>query len=355
MAERPKGCAGSTPAIPIMFEQLIIHNFQKWKHYILDFDELLTVLVGNTDAGKSTIVRALRWVCLNKPPRKGKFINWDADTAEVELKVSGHSIIRRQGPKENCYILDDKKFVAIGAGNVPPEIEEILNVDTDNFHKQLDSHFWFSDTAGDVGKKLNSIVNLSVIDRSMTKIASMLKKARGVEDLTQTRLDQARRRKEELQWIVQFDEQLSTLEAKQLQTTQISKKATRLRAMAGKGQMLAKHVTTCQNASQTLQSLCEKVVQVVALQGKIDVLQKLVQKCKKLSKIKQPPDISRVVELKTNIDDLEYTVKSLNILVNKANQIKWNLNQTKQILETSQKDIEETFGKTCQTCFQPLT
>lgn len=337
-----------------MFERLIVRDFQKHISYTLDFDPYLTVLVGPSDIGKSTIVRALLWVSLNEAPRKGRFIHWDADEAEVELHTEEHTIIRTYGDKENSYHLEDAKFVALGRGNVPPEIAQILNVSKDNFHKQLNPHFWFSNTPGDVGKKLNSIVNLSIIDKTMSKVSSKLKRAKGIEDLTKTRLDQANRKKEELSWIVSFDERLQTLEVKQEQVKEVAKKVVRLAATVGRCQALANRTEVAHRAFLALQNISQTAAKLVVTQTKFDKLQKLLASCVKLANIESPPKIDKVEIMFSSLSLIKSKIRKIQDYTCQISNLKEKLSKGKLMLEDGVKDIELMFGKTCSQCQQPL-
>ncbi len=193
-----------------MFERLVIHNFQIHKKLTVDFDPYLTTIVGASDQGKSSVLRALRLVCCNLPAGTS-FITHGEDQTRIVLKVDGRKITRTRSKTVNEYSLDGKVFKAFGQ-SVPDEIEQLLNLSDINWQRQHDAPFWFSLSAGQVSKELNSIINLGSIDDAMNHVASELRKARSSEDVTRQRLTEAEKRRDELEWTGTLNERLTALE-----------------------------------------------------------------------------------------------------------------------------------------------
>ena len=124
-----------------MIKRLRIKNFQKHKSIDIEFDEHVTSIVGPSDTGKSALIRALKWVCSNKP-NGNDFIRQGSKKCSVRVEVNGHKITRSRGA-ENTYHLDKEVFHAFG-NNVPKEIEHVLRMDEINFQGQHDSPFWLN-------------------------------------------------------------------------------------------------------------------------------------------------------------------------------------------------------------------
>lgn len=160
------------------FVQLILKNFQAHEHLIVDFGQT-TCVRGQTDVGKSAVLRALRWVCLNDIGGE-EFITHGKRQCLVCLKVKIknelHIIWRIRGGGENVYKLDGQEFKAFG-NSVPEPIARLLNVSGINFQSQHDSPYWFTESAGEVSRRLNSIVDLSVIDTALSYAASEVRTA----------------------------------------------------------------------------------------------------------------------------------------------------------------------------------
>ena len=50
--------------------RLSLTNFQKHERLALDLDPRLTSIAGDSDRGKSAVLRALAWLCLNSFPTR---------------------------------------------------------------------------------------------------------------------------------------------------------------------------------------------------------------------------------------------------------------------------------------------
>lgn len=209
------------------FVSLHLKNFQCHEDLEVRFGPDLTTIKGPTDIGKSSILRALRWVCQNDIAGDD-FIKEGANTTIVSLTVRhnkrNHNIERVKGSNRNEYWLDGQVYRAFGQA-VPDDIAKLLNVNDVNFQGQHDAPYWFSETAGEVSRRLNSIIDLSVIDESLSQVSQLVRQASDRKTISAERLNQAKREYEELepqrQRITEFGElkkqgkELDTLEENQ--------------------------------------------------------------------------------------------------------------------------------------------
>lgn len=171
------------------FTHLFLKDFQAHKSLRIPLDKRVTTIVGATDTGKSSIMRALKWVCLNEP-NGSKFIRHGKGMATVELGVGSGTVIRRRKDKGrvNAYSVltvplngwgEPSEHTLKAFGNsVPDEVAGVVRVKDSNFQGQHDPSFWFSSTAGEVSKNINAVVNLQLIDTVMNGAASRVRAAR---------------------------------------------------------------------------------------------------------------------------------------------------------------------------------
>jgi exonuclease SbcC len=182
-----------------MLQQLTIRNYQRHKNLTIHLDPHITTVVGSTDKGKSAVLRSIKWLCLNVPRGKS-FIRRDSKGwARVSLTIDDHIVIRTRG-KANTYKLDKRRFVAFG-NEVPKEVQETLRISPLNFQGQHDSPFWFGESASEVSKQLNAIVDLGLIDTTLSNLASMIRKTRAERDVVEEMKVQAEREHESLSWV----------------------------------------------------------------------------------------------------------------------------------------------------------
>ena len=168
-----------------------LKNFQGHKDSILYPKEGLNALVGASGKGKSSIHRALTWVITNKIAGDRPNLNIHnhsikketkagnttfTDNTSVSIHLDTDYVITRIKGKDNKYTIQYpnktiKELTANGQ-NVPIEVLEIFNFDYLNIADQADSYFIMFDTPGEIAKKINEIVDLSLGDKLLKGIKS---------------------------------------------------------------------------------------------------------------------------------------------------------------------------------------
>lgn len=152
-----------------MLEKIEISNFQSHKATKIDLVPTVNTLQGNSDCGKSAVMRAINWLLFNPAgdyfvsdwAKKGKSI---VAPCSVTIEANGHVVTRKRDKDFNGYILDGEVFEAT-RNSVPPKVAEALCLGEVNVQRQLDPPFLLSMSAGDVSRYINSLVNLTEIDR----------------------------------------------------------------------------------------------------------------------------------------------------------------------------------------------
>ena len=207
-------------------ESLIIRGFEGHKRLRVKFDPHVTTIVGPTDAGKSAILRALTWVMTNRPLGES-FIHHGADRASVTLRVDGRKIRRVRGGSTNTYSLDSTTHATFGS-DVPDDIKQVLNIGEISVQPQAEAPgFWLARSPGEIARQLNSIVDLSVIDRTLGSLAGHLRTALSEERLIQVRIDAALEERKRLAYAKRMNMALQRVEA--LAEEQAQRGATRAR------------------------------------------------------------------------------------------------------------------------------
>jgi len=264
-------------------KKLLIHNFQLHSKLLVEFDPQITAIVGPSDVGKSAIIRALRWLMLNKP-RGDSFIKQGEKTTSTKLRIGGHTIERIRNGNENIYRLDEKEYRAFGNG-VPSEIANLLSVDETNFQGQHDSPFWFNLTAGELAHELNQVVDLGIIDKVSSSIASKLRKAKVELEVCEGRLEKAKNDRESLKFIKTVDQQLRELEKQQEKVEEANDRRAKL------GDLLTKasnHQTTHKRLSEGLLGALEamsRAQRARELCGRLDNLEEFLKAIRKTREI----------------------------------------------------------------------
>lgn len=153
-----------------MINKIKLTNFQAHIESELNLTPGINTITGQSDNGKSSILRAVNYLLYNRPS-SNNYMNHNTDNMEIEVTAGDNTIARYRNKTENGYKINGKTLKAIGQ-EVPEEVN-ILNLSSVNIQKQLDSHFLLSSTAGEVAKYLNKIVKLDSIDFCLSEIESM--------------------------------------------------------------------------------------------------------------------------------------------------------------------------------------
>ncbi len=108
-----------------MLKNVKLKNFQSHIDTEINLDKGVNCIVGSSDSGKSSIVRALKWLILNRPQGDAFKNNETKPKDTVSIECNG--IIRKKNKKENSYVLNNETLKAIKT-DVPQEIQNCLLV-----------------------------------------------------------------------------------------------------------------------------------------------------------------------------------------------------------------------------------
>jgi exonuclease SbcC len=150
-----------------MINKLTMTNFQAHENTTIEFQPGVNVIVGPSDRGKSSIIRALQLIFFNRPGGDA-FIRHGAKQCHVEVDLAGgNTISRTRSSVKNEYAVNGAVLKAPGR-EVPKEVSDVYPIQEINFQGQHDSPFMLSESAGEVGRMLNKMVDLTSIDRSLS-------------------------------------------------------------------------------------------------------------------------------------------------------------------------------------------
>ena len=154
-----------------MLEKLMLTNFQSHESTEITFGDRVTVIHGPTNNGKSSVLRALDWVCNNGLDGDYFLSNWlkRGGRCAVSLTVDGHTITRERSKSDNVYALDGVEYKAFSRG-VPSPILNLLNLSPHTFQRQGDQPFLIGGTGSAAVEVFNTAAGLSDIDAVESEI-----------------------------------------------------------------------------------------------------------------------------------------------------------------------------------------
>lgn len=348
-----------------MINKLHLKNFQAHKNTSLSFSDGLNVIIGDSDQGKSSIIRSLYWLFFNQPSGN-EFINRKSDWCSVKAIVDKKETIERfRNKSKNRYVINDSNFDAIRT-DVPNELKEVINIKAVNIQLQDDPYFLLSSQPGEIARSLNKVVGLDQIDSSLKYVNSLLRKENSdINNLN----EYIQEKEDELSKYKNLDK----IESRNNEFKQIQKNLKQAKRNRARVKELINKITDLEHSLEAESSInaAKKIVQ------KIEKLQKKMQESSnKQSEIKQTikklkkaqKTISKIEPKKKQIDDcikqieqcqkqaqeiplekISNTIKS----IKKQNKIiKQHENDYQKLLETFQ-DYKSKI-KFCPTCEQKL-
>ena len=262
-----------------MLRKLIIQNFENHRKTVLPFSDGVNVIIGETDAGKSAIIRSLDWVCNNKPSGSS-FLRVTAKKATKVLLSfdKKRSVQRKKGGKKNTYKLDGEPFTAFGQ-KVPDEISQALNLQPLNWHRQVEPHFLLSDSPPEVARRLNSVVDLSDIDQSLSTVLTKEKQLNTQERNLKVDLQDKQEQLVKYKGLAKLDGMLVALEQLDARQKHLTSKAKALQKLIAqykdkKEQLAALDVEAIKEATMLLSGLSTTLRE---WQSKQDMTERLEQ------------------------------------------------------------------------------
>lgn len=202
-----------------MIEKLTLENFQSHKYTELEFAPGLNAIIGQSDTGKSAILRALRWVITNRPSGEAYRSYWGGDT-EVIIQLDNSSIMRYKSASGNGYKLNGSVFQAIGT-TVPDEIASALAIDEVNFQQQLDRPFLLDSSPGEVAQHFNRVAGLDKIDSAVQTVQSKIRQINSGLAAAQTAVAQGTEELAKYSFLPNFEIDLISLETLQSEARKI--------------------------------------------------------------------------------------------------------------------------------------
>ncbi|SHH51627.1 AAA family ATPase [Tepidibacter thalassicus] len=172
-------------------KEINIKNFQSHKETNLKFVNGLNTIIGESDKGKSAIIRAIRWVILNEPQGNG-MVRQGTNECSVTITLNDNTKITRikklSGKKKitskNIYIIQyPDGSVSENENFGVDSLQEVLNacgmkilkIDKDlteipNFLFQLEAPFLISSNGSARSKTIGKLINANLFDSAIRDI-----------------------------------------------------------------------------------------------------------------------------------------------------------------------------------------
>lgn len=315
-----------------MIKSLHIKNFQSHSNTNLVLHPGVNVIIGESDTGKSAILRALSWLVRNKVDDKSFRSNWGGKT-DVEIRFDDGNEVSRTQDKDNCYYLvnpdtgTDEEYKAFRS-DIPEDIVEALNMDILNMSYQFDPPFLLSDSSGEVAKTLNKIADLNDIDTSISNIRKMVlansREISGVE----FQLEELEQHKKELSFLPEMEKDVTEFE-------QLLHKETQLLSQINVGHKLIDAISKTEEELKELDLFLAADKEVTKVSALVDREKSLTGQARGLeSLIKAIETDSKDLEVLNLFLLAETEMKSTLVLIEKEFELSMKITQFERMIKS---------------------
>lgn len=351
-----------------MIKSLDILNFQAHKESHFDFVPGVNVITGQSDAGKTAVMRSMQWVMANRPTGDA-FKNWDAspkDDIAVEITLDNASVALTRENGKNTYLLTkdgvDQSFSAIKT-DVPEEIKQVLNLPEGNIQTQHQSYFLLQDSPGEVARKLNELIGLDIIDTMFKNINSKIRETTGQISMLKSERD----------GIEKELEKFANLDKIEKLITSIEKNEAVASGIASSLNDLTKCVATLTNIKTERQRLLpfldlevpvnllmEKITEVSLLKQKRQGLENILNSYKRIQEAKE--EDGAWIELEPHYNVIQAKIETLKVIkeqkqkISSAYLVLTNIQKSRQMEINKLEGFQTSYAdllleaKICPTC-----
>ena len=303
-----------------MIKQLTIRNFQSHRFSKLEFCPGVNVIVGESDQGKTAIIRALKWVLFNRPGGDSfRSRNVNGET-KITLETENETIERGRSKNTNYYSCENKQLFYEKFGTeLPDEIKSVYPViDWINFQFQFDSPFLLTLSGGEAAKLLNRVLKLDDIDAAIKNINQLDREKNAELKEVEKQLAKTNEEIKSLGWVEKAEGEIEALKG------------------------LENEIKIKINEKNTIISLIEKN----------DYLKREIE-----TKRKEFPPNEEIIFLENKLAELiELTQqdKELEEIIKNITSIQKQIKETEFDLDLLEKDLKDILPKICPTCGQAV-
>lgn len=318
-----------------MISQVVLENFQSHKQSIFNFDKGLNLVVGSSNQGKTSLVRALSLVLYNQWDKS--WVRIGSSFCKITLIMdNGVTVIREKGEKQNKYILKvpnqaDCVYENFGV-NVPEAISKVLNIrkielDKDdsltlNYSSQLESLFLFNRSGSQKAKVFGHLSGAHYLDYALRNLSTEKKQISTEKNLKTQEFSLLKEQFTALESVNSFKSKLEELEAKNTVLDTAKQRVEALKSLLGRVQDWKRRYEA---------EIAKELLLAKAPQVEIDSVAGSVQRLKQLKQL---------LNCKSELSSKETMLNSCK-------------NQLNNDFETTTFEYTRVLGenKVCPTCF----
>lgn len=327
-----------------------IKNFEGHEDSVVHFTNGVNILVGSSNSGKSSILKAIDW-CLNNRPSGTHFISSFAKQASVIVHGdNGYKVERTRSrtAANNYYRLYSndvlqQEFTGFGTG-VPELIREATEIDDSefNYSKQMEAPFLISDKPKARGERIGNLEGLQIIEEAISgtnaeikeydtetrTLTKQLKELDSEMNILEKDIDARHDNTERLKVIV------AALEERAASKERVTSLVTTLSELNNKVTDLREGVAVSQRVSDSFIDLDERINNVKSMSQNVMKVMTLKSEIENVA-VLASSEIDNLTELTNKVDALIKTVSNIE-------RINERMAAVQKAIKNNETTVEET-------------
>jgi len=199
-----------------MINSLTIKNFETHLDTEVELHPGVNSFVGESDEGKSGIVRSIKWNAQNRPqgdsyrndvldPKKKED---KLKATEVGIVYEGTGLVTRArdgfAGGVNHYVIDQDEPLRALRTDVPDEVRDVTQMKEVNIQGQhpTEQYFLLADKPGQVAKQFNKVAGLTIMDKATADINSQVRTCNAEINVAKEEIDNRKEELEDTLWVV---------------------------------------------------------------------------------------------------------------------------------------------------------
>lgn len=198
-----------------MIQKIKIKNFESHRNTVLELSKGINIIQGQSDHGKSSIIRSIYWVKDNKPSGTSMISFWNRDSKDnpkhstsVTIENSKGEIVREKSPDLNGYRIGDSLTLEAVGQTVPEEVFKFLNISEINIQGQFDRPFLLDDSPQEVARLFNKTVKLDIIDKVQSRVEKERRATNSKITSSEELLDKLEKNLKSFDWIDEVESKI---------------------------------------------------------------------------------------------------------------------------------------------------
>lgn len=344
-----------------MLEWLHLKNFQIYVDALLEFSPGINFIKGETNNGKSSIIRALRLLALNDPLTT-EYMH-EGKTTLIKGCLDGVEVSKIRSKSRNEYKVGNGPPLKAFKSGVPTEVTNLLNLKPQNFQEQKEPYFLIQNTPTERTKILDNIAGFEDIENVLSNANKEVLRISG--NITNIK-EQISEHIETLKGYKGVEQEYERAE----EAAKLIKRIKKYQSDREEINSILERLKTKKEKQKKLEKITKKKLQLQNIKQKLDECKQLAKDRKDLelkgnklgSLNKQISKLNLVIEKKDTVQIAKQQlliikeIEKDKVLLNKLIKLDDRLNNANEKLlglKEKKKSLEKKV-KTCPICKKPF-